>query len=74
VSERITTHPEKLKAVWEWPTLKSKHKIRSLLGLCTYYRRFTSSYTKIAKPLTILTEKQTFQWTPEVKATFQTLK
>jgi hypothetical protein len=34
--ERIITNPEKLQAVWEWPTPKKKHEIRSFLGLCTY--------------------------------------
>jgi hypothetical protein len=38
--EGISTNPEKLKAVREWPTMKNKHEIRSFLGLCTCYRRF----------------------------------
>jgi hypothetical protein len=60
--EEITTDPEKLKAIQEWLTLKSKHKIRSFLGLCTYYRWFTSSFANIAKSLTKLTElNQAFQ-------------
>jgi hypothetical protein len=34
-----------------------------------------SSFANIAKLLTvIMEEKQAFQWTPEVEATFQTLK
>jgi hypothetical protein len=66
----ITTDPEKLKAVRESPTPKNKHEIRSFLGLCTYYGRFTSGSVNVAKPLTKLTEeKQAFQWTPEVDAT-----
>jgi phospholipid-translocating ATPase len=64
-----------LKALREWPTPKDKHEIRSSSALCTYYRWFLSGFANIAKPLTKLTEqKQAFQWTPEVKATFQTLK
>jgi hypothetical protein len=55
--EEITTNPEKLKAIREWPTPKNKHKIRSFLGLCTYYRKFTSSFVNIAKSLTKLTEE-----------------
>jgi hypothetical protein len=74
-SEGISTDPQKLKAVREWPTPKDKHEIRSFLGLCTYYRRFISGFTNIAKPITKFTEqKQAFQWTPEVEAAFQTLK
>jgi hypothetical protein len=73
--EGITTNPKKRQAMWEWPTLKNKHEIRSFLGLCTYYRRFISGFANIAKPLTTLIEqKQSFQWTPEVEAAFHTLK
>jgi hypothetical protein len=70
--EGITTNPEKLKVVQEWPTLKNKHEIRSFLVLCTYYRWFIPGLTDIAKPLTKLIEqKQSFQWTPHVEAIFQ---
>jgi hypothetical protein len=31
----ITTKPEKLNAVWEWPTPKNKHEIRNILGTCS---------------------------------------
>jgi hypothetical protein len=73
--EGITTDPEKLEAVREWPTPRNKHEVRSFLGLCTYYRRFISGFADIAKPMTRLTEeKRAFQWTPEVETTFQTLK
>jgi hypothetical protein len=71
----ITTDPEKLEAIREWPTPKNKHENRSFLGLCTYYRWFTSGFANIVKPLTKhMEEKHAFQWTPEVKAAYQTLK
>jgi hypothetical protein len=57
-TEGISTDNEKLKAVREWPTPKNKHEIGSFLGLCTYYRRFISSFANIAKPLTRLTEEK----------------
>jgi hypothetical protein len=70
--EGITTNPEKTKAISEWPTSKNKHEVRSFMGLCTYYRCFICSFAKIAILLTKLKqEKQAFQWTPEVEATFQ---
>jgi hypothetical protein len=75
LSEGVTTDPEKLKAVQEWPILTDKHELRSFLGLCTYYRWFISSFANIAKLLTRLTEeKQAFQWSLEVEAAFQSLK
>jgi hypothetical protein len=73
--EGISTDPEKLKAVREWPTPKNKHEIRSFLGLCMCYRRFIPGFANIAKPPTKHTEqKQPFQWTSEVEAAFKTLK
>jgi hypothetical protein len=73
--EGLTTDPEMLKIVRECPTPNNKHEIRSFLGLCRYYRRFTSGFANIAKPLTELPEqKQSFQWIPEVEGAFETLK
>jgi hypothetical protein len=58
-----------------WLTLRNKHKLRSFLGICTYYRWFISGFADIAKPLTRLTEKKhSFQWSTKVEATFQSLK
>jgi hypothetical protein len=70
----ITNGHKKLKVVREWPTTKNKHEMRSVLDICAYYGRFISGFANIAKPLTKLTEKQAFQWTPAMEATFQTLK
>nr|GEX31104.1 putative reverse transcriptase domain-containing protein [Tanacetum cinerariifolium] len=40
-----------------------------------YYRRFIKNFSKIAKPLTILTQKsKTFDWGEEQEKAFQTLK
>jgi hypothetical protein len=66
--ERITTDPENLKSVGEWPTQKNKHEIKSFLDLCAYYRRFVSGFTNVAKPLTKLSEENhAFQWTPNLE-------
>jgi hypothetical protein len=71
----IATDPEKLKAVSEWPTPQTVTQVRSFLGLCSYYRRFIKSFSSIAKPLHILTEKnRVFYWTSEAEVAFQTLK
>ncbi|GJR40623.1 putative reverse transcriptase domain-containing protein [Tanacetum coccineum] len=44
-------------------------------GLAGYYRRFIENFSKIAKPLTILTQKfKTFDWGEEQELAFQTLK
>ncbi|GKA83210.1 putative reverse transcriptase domain-containing protein [Tanacetum coccineum] len=48
------------------------HVINGLVG---YYRRFIENFSKIAKSLTILTQKcKTFDWGEEQELAFQTLK
>ncbi|GKB89084.1 hypothetical protein Tco_0961356, partial [Tanacetum coccineum] len=49
--------------------------IRSFLGLAGYYQRFIVNLSKIAKPLTSLTQKNKKQeWAKEQEEAFQTLK
>jgi hypothetical protein len=47
----VTTYPEKLKVVWDWPPPKDRNMLRSIPGLCTYYWWFTARFADIAKPL-----------------------
>jgi hypothetical protein len=50
-------------------------QIRSFLGLAGYYRRFIPNFSKIAKPMTQLLEKDAkFKWSPQCKEAFLTLK
>jgi hypothetical protein len=49
--EKITTDPEKLKAIRKWPSPKNKPEIRSFLGLYTYSMRCISGFANIANPL-----------------------
>jgi hypothetical protein len=71
----VTTDPEKLEAVKNWPPPADKHQLMSFLRWCTYYRMFIHGFADIAKPLIRLTEeKRTFEWSPEEEAAFQSLK
>ena len=50
-------------------------QVRAFLGLVGYYRKFIKGFTKIAKPLTLLTRQQVkFDWTPEHQETFIHMK
>ncbi|WVZ80247.1 LOW QUALITY PROTEIN: hypothetical protein U9M48_027739 [Paspalum notatum var. saurae] len=50
-------------------------EIRSFLGLAGYYRRFIKDFSKIAKPMTALTQKNAkFAWSPKCEEAFGTLK
>ena len=51
------------------------HEVQSFLGLAGYYRRFVLNFSKIAKPMTRLLQKDDkFVWTPECEAAFHTLR
>ncbi|GKG11477.1 putative reverse transcriptase domain-containing protein, partial [Tanacetum coccineum] len=50
-------------------------KIWKFLGLAGYYRRFIEGFSKIAKPMTKLTQKKVkFVWGDKQEAAFQLLK
>ncbi|GJV96725.1 putative nucleotidyltransferase, ribonuclease H [Tanacetum coccineum] len=74
-SEGIHVDPSKIEAVKNWKPPKSPTEIRSFLGLAGYYRRFVVNFSKIAKPLTLLTQKnKKFEWGDEQENAFHTLK
>ncbi|GJX77433.1 putative reverse transcriptase domain-containing protein, partial [Tanacetum coccineum] len=71
----IHVDPSKIEAVKNWKTPTTPSEIRSFFGLAGYYRRFIANFSKIAKPLTSLTQKnQKYVWGVEQEETFQTLK
>jgi hypothetical protein len=50
-------------------------QIRSFLGLTGYYRRFIPNFSKIAKLMTKLLEKEAkFKWSLQCEGAFLTLK
>ena len=52
VSEQgVSTDPDKIKAVTEWPQPTTVTEVRSFLGFVSYYRRFIPNFSKVAKPL-----------------------
>ncbi|GJZ98817.1 putative reverse transcriptase domain-containing protein [Tanacetum coccineum] len=54
---RIHVDPSKIEAVKNWKSPRTPTEIRSFLGLVGYYRRFIENFSKMAKFLTILTQK-----------------
>ncbi|GJY14917.1 putative reverse transcriptase domain-containing protein [Tanacetum coccineum] len=71
----IHIDPSKIEAVKNWKAPRTPSEVHSFLGLAGYYRRFIKDFSKIAKPLTVLTQKsKTFDWGEEQENAFQILK
>nr|GEW57511.1 reverse transcriptase domain-containing protein [Tanacetum cinerariifolium] len=67
--------PAKIEFIKDWVSTKSPTEIRQFLGLIGYYRRFIKGFSKIAKPMTKLTQKKIkFKWGDKQEAAFQLLK
>ncbi|GJR49707.1 putative nucleotidyltransferase, ribonuclease H [Tanacetum coccineum] len=73
--EGIHVDPRKVEAVKNWKAPTSPTEVRSFLGLAGYYRRFIADFSSIAKPLTLLTQKnKKYEWGAEQEEAFQLLK
>ncbi|GJW64345.1 putative reverse transcriptase domain-containing protein [Tanacetum coccineum] len=71
----IHVDPAKIESIKDWESPKTPTEIRQFLGLAGYYRRFIEGFSKVAKPMTKLTQKKVaFEWGDNKEATFQTLK
>ncbi|GJV86733.1 putative reverse transcriptase domain-containing protein [Tanacetum coccineum] len=67
--------PAKIEAIKNWTSLTTPTEVRQFLGLTGYYRRFIKGFSKIAKPLTKLTQKnKSYIWGEEQESAFQLLK
>ncbi|GJT19212.1 putative nucleotidyltransferase, ribonuclease H [Tanacetum coccineum] len=71
----IHVDPAKIKSIKDWASPKSPTEIRQFLGLAGYYRRFIEGFSKIAKPMSKLTQKKVkFEWGDKQETVFQLLK
>ncbi|WVZ87830.1 hypothetical protein U9M48_034405 [Paspalum notatum var. saurae] len=71
----IAVDQSKVSEVQNWKIPEDVKGIRSFLGLVSYYRRFIEGFSKIAKPMTALLEKNIkFQWTSACQKAFEELK
>jgi hypothetical protein len=71
----VSVDPGKVKDVLNWMPPTTALEVQSFLGLAGYYRRFIKDFSKIAKPMTKLLEKnKTFEWAKECQASFEELR
>jgi len=55
--EGIVVDPSKVQEVMDWKAPTSVSEVQSFLGLAGYYRCFIPDFSKIAKPMTSLLQK-----------------
>ncbi|GKB23306.1 putative reverse transcriptase domain-containing protein [Tanacetum coccineum] len=74
-SQGLHVDPAKIEAVKNWASPTTPTEIRQFLGLAGYYRRFIEGFSKIAKSLTELTQKnKKYIWGKDEESAFQLLK
>jgi transposase InsO family protein len=71
----IEVDPEKTETIRNWEPPTTVRGVQSFLGFCNFYRKFILNYGRIARPLNLLTRKQSvFFWSPECQSAFAELK
>nr|GEU53729.1 putative reverse transcriptase domain-containing protein [Tanacetum cinerariifolium] len=71
----IHVNPAKIESIKDWASPKTPTKICQFLGLAGYYRRFIEAFSKIAKSMTKLNQKNVkFDWGDKQEAAFQQIK
>ena len=71
----IQTDPDKVAAIANLQPPTTVKEVRSMLGMCNYYRSSLPNYAKVAEPLIELTRKYVrFTWNKERQEAFDELK
>nr|GFB21160.1 putative reverse transcriptase domain-containing protein [Tanacetum cinerariifolium] len=74
-SKGIHVDPAKIESIKDWASPKTPTEIRQFLGLTGYYRRFIEGFSKIAKSMTKLTQKEIkLDWGEKEEKAFQLIK
>jgi hypothetical protein len=71
----LTMNEAKIQAIKALPTPNTVPELRSILGFMTYYRHFIPGYSTLTAPLNKLLQLGVpFEWGPEQRAAYATLK
>ncbi|KAF8747242.1 hypothetical protein RHS01_11373 [Rhizoctonia solani] len=73
--EGISMEKDKVQAIMDWPEPQNVKQVQSFLGFANFYRRFVPNFSRLARPLNNLTQKeQPWIWLEEQKAAFDAIK
>ena len=72
----LSTHQEKLKAMWELEALKDRKKLETFLGLAVYFSAYIPYFSWMANPLfkNLRQKEGPFEWTDEHQKCFELIK
>jgi hypothetical protein len=71
---KIWMDPKKVQVIEEWPNPKNKKELQQFLGFTNFYQCFIKGYSRVVKPLTILTGNEGWKWNDEQQIAFDELK
>ena len=73
--EGIKPDENKVEAIRSLPVPTCVKEVRSFIGMCSYYRRFSPNFSQIAEPIIALTKKYAHcKWSDVHQKAFQYLK
>ncbi len=71
----VVMDPVKIAGIKDWPVPTNKKEVQSFLGFTNFYRRFIQGFSKHARPLFDLTQKDAkWSWSAAEQAAFDGLK
>jgi hypothetical protein len=72
----LSTHAEKLKAVWKLEAPKTKKSLKAFIGLAVYFAAYIPFFSWMATPLFKLMRSKdiSFDWSAKHQHTFETIK
>ena len=74
-ADGITTDPDKVDVIAKLKPPTTVKEVRSMLGMCNYYRNSLPNYATVAEPLIALTRQNVrFSWDDDKQAAFDELK